>query len=112
MVFNMHSLFPNKCYKSLVSCRNNPIFRLLEFILLVFFSGYVVDMEECLTWTFSPFLGTDSNVAAGKLFGIPLRGTHSHAFVSSFMVCISCREFHLIFVWHLQRGKFDLHKVD
>ncbi|GAY52368.1 hypothetical protein CUMW_141220 [Citrus unshiu] len=25
------------------------------------------------------------NVAAGKLFGIPLRGTHSHAFVSSFM---------------------------
>lgn len=29
----------------------------------------------------------DSNVAAGKIFGIPLRGTHSHAFVSSFMVC-------------------------
>ncbi|KAL6499234.1 Nicotinate phosphoribosyltransferase 1 [Orobanche hederae] len=26
-----------------------------------------------------------NNVAAGKLFGIPLRGTHSHAFVSSFM---------------------------
>ncbi|KAL1540903.1 Nicotinate phosphoribosyltransferase 2 [Salvia divinorum] len=26
-----------------------------------------------------------SNVAAGKLFGIPLRGTHSHSFVSSFM---------------------------
>ncbi|EPS69664.1 hypothetical protein M569_05101, partial [Genlisea aurea] len=26
-----------------------------------------------------------SNVAAGKLFGIPLRGTHSHAFVSSFV---------------------------
>lgn len=26
-----------------------------------------------------------SNVAAGKLFNIPLRGTHSHAFVSSFM---------------------------
>ncbi|KAL6551731.1 Nicotinate phosphoribosyltransferase 2 [Orobanche gracilis] len=26
-----------------------------------------------------------SNVAAGKLFGIPLRGTHSHAFISSFM---------------------------
>ncbi|MCL7048061.1 hypothetical protein MKW94_024199 [Papaver nudicaule] len=26
-----------------------------------------------------------SNVAAAKLFGIPLRGTHSHAFVSSFM---------------------------
>ncbi|KAK9061864.1 hypothetical protein SSX86_019048 [Deinandra increscens subsp. villosa] len=25
-----------------------------------------------------------SNCAAGKLFGIPLRGTHSHAFVSSF----------------------------
>ncbi|MBA0562542.1 hypothetical protein Golob_007578, partial [Gossypium lobatum] len=25
------------------------------------------------------------NVAAGRLFGIPLRGTHSHAFVSSFM---------------------------
>lgn len=32
-------------------------------------------------------LCSDSNVAAGKLFGIPLRGTHSHAFVSSFMVC-------------------------
>ncbi|XP_074295365.1 nicotinate phosphoribosyltransferase 2-like [Silene latifolia] len=26
-----------------------------------------------------------SNVAAGQLFGIPLKGTHSHAFVSSFM---------------------------
>ncbi|KAG0452367.1 hypothetical protein HPP92_025031 [Vanilla planifolia] len=26
-----------------------------------------------------------SNVAAGRLFGIPLCGTHSHAFVSSFM---------------------------
>ncbi|KAL3616132.1 Nicotinate phosphoribosyltransferase 2 [Castilleja foliolosa] len=25
-----------------------------------------------------------SNVAAGKLFGIPLRGTHSHAFVSTY----------------------------
>ena len=30
----------------------------------------------------------DSNCAAGKIFGIPLRGTHSHAFVSSFMVGI------------------------
>ncbi|KAL2931668.1 Nicotinate phosphoribosyltransferase 2 [Bienertia sinuspersici] len=26
-----------------------------------------------------------SNVAAGRLFGIPLKGTHSHAYVSSFM---------------------------
>ncbi|KAF2295266.1 hypothetical protein GH714_032372 [Hevea brasiliensis] len=26
-----------------------------------------------------------SNVAAGRFFGIPLRGTHSHAFVSSYM---------------------------
>ncbi|XP_057543779.1 nicotinate phosphoribosyltransferase 2-like isoform X1 [Amaranthus tricolor] len=26
-----------------------------------------------------------SNVSAGRLFGIPLKGTHSHAFVSSFM---------------------------
>ncbi|KAD3640912.1 hypothetical protein E3N88_30135 [Mikania micrantha] len=26
-----------------------------------------------------------SNCAAGKIFGIPIRGTHSHAFVSSFM---------------------------
>ncbi|XP_076946534.1 nicotinate phosphoribosyltransferase 2-like [Bidens hawaiensis] len=26
-----------------------------------------------------------SNCAAGRIFGIPLRGTHSHAFVSSFM---------------------------
>nr|XP_010930909.1 nicotinate phosphoribosyltransferase 2 isoform X2 [Elaeis guineensis] len=32
-----------------------------------------------------------SNVAAGKLFGIPLRGTHSHAFVSSFMRTDSLR---------------------
>nr|GMC64135.1 nicotinate phosphoribosyltransferase 2-like [Ipomoea batatas]GMC66347.1 nicotinate phosphoribosyltransferase 2-like [Ipomoea batatas] len=30
-----------------------------------------------------------SNVAAGKIFGIPLRGTHSHAFVSSFMVYVT-----------------------
>jgi hypothetical protein len=27
-----------------------------------------------------------SNVLAGHLFGIPLRGTHSHAYVSSYMV--------------------------
>ena len=27
-----------------------------------------------------------SNVDAGRRFGIPVRGTHSHAFVSSFMV--------------------------
>jgi hypothetical protein len=26
-----------------------------------------------------------SNVEAGRLFGIPVRGTHAHAFVSSFM---------------------------
>uniref|UniRef100_A0A453BZB8 nicotinate phosphoribosyltransferase n=1 Tax=Aegilops tauschii subsp. strangulata TaxID=200361 RepID=A0A453BZB8_AEGTS len=26
-----------------------------------------------------------SNVLAGHLFGIPLRGTHSHAYVSSYM---------------------------
>lgn len=32
----------------------------------------------------SPYV--DSNVEAGRLFGIPLRGTHSHAFVSSYMV--------------------------
>jgi nicotinic acid phosphoribosyltransferase len=29
-----------------------------------------------------------SNVDAGRRFGIPVRGTHSHAFVSSFMVRI------------------------
>lgn len=26
-----------------------------------------------------------SNVEAGRLFGIPVRGTHAHAFVSSFL---------------------------
>lgn len=36
-----------------------------------------------------------SNVAAGRLFGIPLRGTHSHAFVSSFMVGNPYRQFKL-----------------
>lgn len=36
----------------------------------------------CVVWYFA----NGSNVAAGKLFGIPLRGTHSHAYVSSFMV--------------------------
>ncbi|KAM7263441.1 hypothetical protein ACFE04_001124 [Oxalis oulophora] len=30
-------------------------------------------------------LSASNNVAAGRLFGIPLRGTHSHAFVSSYM---------------------------
>jgi hypothetical protein len=37
-----------------------------------------------ITWFF--MWHTISNVAAGRLFGIPLRGTHSHAFVSSYMV--------------------------
>lgn len=30
-----------------------------------------------------------SNLEAGRLFGIPVRGTHSHAFVTSFMVMSS-----------------------
>ena len=30
------------------------------------------------------FDGT-SNVLAGKLYGIPIRGTHAHAFVTSFI---------------------------
>ncbi|KAG6766989.1 hypothetical protein POTOM_028168 [Populus tomentosa] len=37
-------------------------------------------------WHMVPKLAKGSNVAAGRLFGIPLRGTHSHAFVSSYMV--------------------------
>lgn len=32
------------------------------------------------------FVPWSSNVTAGRLFGIPLKGTHSHAFVSSYMV--------------------------
>ncbi|OAE27745.1 hypothetical protein AXG93_4193s1460 [Marchantia polymorpha subsp. ruderalis] len=31
-----------------------------------------------------------SNIDAGQRFGIPVRGTHSHAFVSSFMTASSC----------------------
>ncbi|XP_052878681.1 nicotinate phosphoribosyltransferase 2 isoform X2 [Gossypium arboreum] len=42
------------------------------------FAEYLYPVLHC----FHVFL---CNVAAGRLFGIPLRGTHSHAFVSSFM---------------------------
>jgi len=42
-------------------------------------------------------MSANSNVAAGKLFGIPLRGTHSHAFVSSYMVCTLFPEIHYMF---------------
>ncbi|MBA0620233.1 hypothetical protein Godav_005990 [Gossypium davidsonii] len=42
------------------------------------FAEYLYPVLHC----FHVFL---YNVAAGRLFGIPLRGTHSHAFVSSFM---------------------------
>lgn len=50
------------------------------------------DAEKLFSWI-------DSNVAAGKLFGIPLRGTHSHAFVSSFMVrsFMSCSRIFVVF---------------
>lgn len=33
-----------------------------------------------------------SNVEAGRLFGIPVRGTHSHAFVSAFLSCSEIKQ--------------------
>ncbi|KAK4765189.1 hypothetical protein SAY86_026279 [Trapa natans] len=56
-----------------------------------------------------------SNVAAGKLFGIPLSGRHSHAFVSSFMVgsfmsCSSLCCSHLRLYRHLKSPEEIVHK--
>lgn len=55
-------------------------------------SGFVVELlkrkREYMIFFVFLLCYYRSNVAAGKLFGIPLRGTHSHAFVSSFMVSL------------------------
>lgn len=55
--------------------------------LLVFFLSFLFEGKlEMICFVLLCVYANGSNVAAGKLFGIPLRGTHSHAFVSSFMV--------------------------
>ncbi|MBA0560866.1 hypothetical protein Golob_017742, partial [Gossypium lobatum] len=47
--------------------------------------GAISASKYCYIGGFDATRWFANNVAAGRLFGIPLRGTHSHAFVSSFM---------------------------
>lgn len=54
-------------------------------LFLNFFSPENVSVAIVHHWL-SLFSCFCSNVLAGHLFGIPLRGTHSHAYVSSYMV--------------------------
>ncbi|KAG6768101.1 hypothetical protein POTOM_026998 [Populus tomentosa] len=75
-------------------------FKAVETILVYKINVHEFDLEreyepplqkKCFIFTYAywhmvPKLAKGSNVAAGRLFGIPLRGTHSHAFVSSYMV--------------------------
>jgi len=68
---------------------------LFYFGLVIFF--FFVSDFAMLGSFITPFSSVNSNVAAGKLFGIPLRGTHSHAFVSSYMVCNQFIEFCYLF---------------
>lgn len=70
--------------------------------MLFVFVDLEVGERECGNDVFCVvgYFANDSNVAAGKLFGIPLRGTHSHAYVSSFMVS-SLQPKVSIFMWRL-----------
>jgi hypothetical protein len=68
------------CFISFVFLSFSSPYRRCPFItrmlVLLFFPIFII--------SFSYFFC--SNVLAGHLFGIPLRGTHSHAYVSSYMV--------------------------
>ena len=78
-IINFHSLIATKAARVVSATRGDPV---LEFGL-----RRAQGIDGALSASWAAHVGgcaATSNVLAGKLFGIPVRGTHSHSWVMAF----------------------------
>jgi nicotinate phosphoribosyltransferase len=78
-IINFQSLIATKAARMLLATKNEPV---LEFGL-----RRAQGIDGALAASRAAYIGgceATSNVLAGKLFGIPVRGTHAHSWVMSF----------------------------